>query len=132
MNKADEFLRWCNTHSSVVPNLSVINLAREAVYELKRDSLLLTEDAEKAWDSVTGLTARVEELERQNGALRVSYEGLRRCGNCAKLYEYYFQESHSTAPGSTWLACRDMDGYRTSVTPADYCHFEPSQWEVAE
>jgi hypothetical protein len=66
----------------------------------------------------------LEELARRG----IYVKSLQVCGNCTFMYKYYFSESHGGG-SSSWLACKHMNGYTTSVDPSQSCCFDPSLWE---
>lgn len=114
MSKADEFAEWCNLHRKTLPFLPTLRLAREAVYELQRAKLVLTE--------------QVDTLQQEVEELKVRYFALQCCGNCGRGVESDFG-----VQCSEWLNARTlgMDPYMTMHT-WDTCQFTPSRWTVLQ
>ena len=65
MSKTDEFLQWCESHKLVLPNLRALDLAHEAVYELQRAGLLLSEELDVAQTKIIKLEHRIRDLQNE-------------------------------------------------------------------
>ena len=63
MTSVDAFLQWCESHKAVLPQLHALDLAHDAIYELQRTGLVLSEELDEA-------QTKVIRLEKQLGALQ--------------------------------------------------------------